>query len=80
MTWGEIKKAVEKADIKDTDDIYRIECERQDGDKILHKSASGKMFDLLVASLIVPMYPVKDSKRINKCQLINTFARQHRDG
>lgn len=47
MTWKEIKQAVEKAGIKESDDIYILECERQNGDKVLHKSKSGNMIKLV---------------------------------
>lgn len=46
MTWNEIKKAVESAGIKETDDLIAIECERIDGDKKLHVAKSGKMIQL----------------------------------
>lgn len=42
MTWSEIKKAVEDANIKDTDEISVIECELHDGDKTFHAVKLGK--------------------------------------
>ena len=46
MTWNEIKKAVENAGIKETDEIVEIECERRDGDKVFHRAKSGDMIIL----------------------------------
>lgn len=46
MTWNEIKHAAEIAGIKETDEIVSIECERRDGDRILHAAKSGDMIML----------------------------------
>ena len=45
MTWKEIKDAVEKAGVRENEEILSIECER-DGDKTLHSARAGKFLRL----------------------------------
>lgn len=46
MTWKEIKRAVEQAGVKESDDIVEIQCELNDGSKTLHPIRLGKFLKL----------------------------------
>ena len=47
MTWQEIKKAVEKTGISDSDEISIIQCEPHDGAKSFHVLKIGKNIRLV---------------------------------
>jgi hypothetical protein len=42
MTWNKIKRAVEKAGVKEEDEILLIHCENREGDNTFHKMKLGK--------------------------------------
>jgi hypothetical protein len=46
MTWKEIKKAVDDADISEEDEVSVIECQPRDGNKTLRKMKLGKFVKL----------------------------------
>jgi hypothetical protein len=46
MTWKEIKKAVEEADVEEDEEIGLIQCENGDGDHRFHKVRLGKTLKL----------------------------------
>ncbi len=46
MTWGQIKKAVEEAEISDSEEIALIQCENRDGDHTFRKVRLGQMIKL----------------------------------
>ena len=46
MTWKEIKEAVEKAGVKEDEEITLIQCENGKGDHTFHKVTLGKRLKL----------------------------------
>lgn len=46
MTWAQIKKAVEEAEISDSDEIGLIQCENTNGDQTFRKVRLGKTIKL----------------------------------
>jgi hypothetical protein len=46
MTWGQIKRAVEQAGVRDDEEIGSIQCENGDGDHTFHKVRLGKTLKL----------------------------------
>ena len=46
MTWTEIKNAVEKAGIKENDEVTVIQCEPRNGAKTFHVIKLGKVVKL----------------------------------
>ena len=46
MTWAEIKRAVEQADVKDDEEICIIQCENGRGDKTFHTMRLGRALKL----------------------------------
>ena len=46
MTWAEIKRAVEGAGVKETDEIRTIHCDNHDGNKTFHMVKLGKAVKL----------------------------------
>jgi hypothetical protein len=46
MTWREIKDAVEKAGVREDEEIIQIQCENGAGDHTFHKLRLGKALKL----------------------------------
>jgi hypothetical protein len=46
VTWGDIKKAVEEAGVRDNEEIGVIQCENGDGDHTFHKMKLGNRLKL----------------------------------
>ena len=46
MTWREIKDAVEKAGVREDEEIALIQCENGNGDHTFHKVTFGKRLKL----------------------------------
>ncbi|HZE72511.1 MAG TPA: hypothetical protein VE135_23630 [Pyrinomonadaceae bacterium] len=46
MTWREIKDAVEKAGVREDEEIVQIQCENGEGDHTFHKLRLGRALKL----------------------------------